>query len=148
MELKIKTEQRRHGIGSIYNAQLVISWPLFEGFSRKNRVRQARADTERQKEILRSIELETTNQVWSVYNDYQASFRRYEYGRALLEASKEAYQATRESYDNGLRTIDELLRSERDLSTARYTLIGARAELLSFSGRAGEHRASSFSAPQ
>ena len=133
----INTEQRRHGIGSIYNAQLVISWPLFEGFSRKNRVRQARANQEKQREILRAIELETTNEVWSVYNDYQASYRRYEYGVALLEASEEAYQATRESYDNGLRTIDELLRSERDLSSARYTLIGARAELLSTAARLG-----------
>ncbi|MEE3325738.1 MAG: TolC family protein [Myxococcota bacterium] len=133
----INTEQRRHGIGSIYNAQLVISWPLFEGFSRKNRVRQARANQERQREILRAIELEATNEVWGVYNDYQASYRRYEYGAALLEASEEAYEATRESYDNGLRTIDDLLRAERDLSAARYTLIGARAELLSTAARLG-----------
>ncbi|MAI26957.1 MAG: hypothetical protein CMN75_13090 [Spirochaeta sp.] len=133
----INTEQRRHGITSVYNAQLVISWPLFEGFSRKNRVRQARANQQEQKEILRAIELEATNEVWSVYNDYQASTRRYEYGVALLEASQEAYEATRESYDNGLRTIDDLLRAERDLSSARYTLIGSRAELLSTAARLG-----------
>lgn len=133
----IDTARRRHGVSSIYDAQVVITWPLFEGFSRLNRVRKARADKEIQKEILRSIELETTNEVWSVYNDYQASYRRYEYGMALLDASEEAYQATRESYDNGLRTIDELLRSERDLSSARYTLIGSRAELLSTAARLG-----------
>lgn len=133
----IDTGSRRHGFGSIYDAQVVITWPLFEGFSRLNRVRKARAETERQKEILRSIELETTNEVWSTYNDYQASYRRYEYGVALLEASEEAYNATRESYDNGLRTINELLRSERDLSSARYTLIGSRAELLSTAARLG-----------
>ncbi len=33
----------------------------------------------------------------------------------------------------GLSTIDDLLRAERDLSSARYTLIGSRAGLLSTS---------------
>ncbi|MDG2305235.1 MAG: TolC family protein [Candidatus Binatia bacterium] len=125
------------GIEGLYGAQVVITWPFFEGFSRLNRVRKARTETERQKEIFRSIEFETTNEVWSTYNDYQACCRRYEYGVALLEALEEAYNATRESYDNGLRTIDELLRSERDLSSARHTLIGSRAELLSTAARPG-----------
>ncbi len=133
----IDTDTRRHGFSSVYDAQVILSWPLFEGFSRKNRVRKAVADRERERERLRAIEIEATNEVWSIYNDYQASYRKYDYGLALLEASEEAYQATLESYDAGLRTIDDLLRSERDLAQARYTLIGARSSLLSTAARLG-----------
>ena len=128
---------RPESFNSIYEALVVIEWPLFEGFSRMNRVRTARAEREREKQRLRALELEATNQVWSVYYDYKAAYRKYEYGVALLEASDEAYEATRESFDVGLSTIDDLLRAESDLASARYTLIGARSELLSTSARLG-----------
>jgi len=51
--------------------------------------------------------------------------------------SEEAYLATGESFDVGLSPIDDLLRAESDLASARYTLIGARSELLSTSARLG-----------
>lgn len=124
-------------LNSIYQALLVVEWPLFEGFARINRVREARAERQRAAQRLRALELEATNQVWSIYNNYKAAYRKYDYGVALLAASEEAYLATRESYDVGLSTIDELLRSERDLASARYTLIGARSELLSTSAQLG-----------
>jgi outer membrane protein TolC len=130
-------EPRQESLNSIYEALVVIEWPLFEGFSRFNRVRKARAEREREKERLRALELEATNQVWSVYYDYKAAYRKYDYGVALLAASDEAYRATRESFDVGLSTIDDLLRAESDLASARYTLIGARSELLSTSARLG-----------
>ena len=131
------TGGRVQSLDSIYQATVVVEWPLFEGFSRLNRVREARANREREKQRLRALELEATNQVWSVYYDYKAAYRKYDYGIALLEASDEAYLATRESFDVGLSTIDDLLRAESDLASARYTLIGARSELLSTSAQLG-----------
>ena len=112
---------------------MVIEWPLFEGFERFNRLRKARAEQRQNVERLRELELRATNQVWSVYYDYEAAYRKYDYGVSLLAASQEAYEATRESYDVGLSTIDNLLRAERDLASARYTLLGSRAGLLSTS---------------
>ena len=128
---QLQPQHRKHSLTSVYEALVVIEWPLFEGFARFNRLRKARAQKRQDAERLRELELEATNQVWSVYFDYEAAYRKYEYGIALLEASDEAYEATRESYDVGLSTIDDLLRAERDLSSARYTLIGSRAGLLS-----------------
>ena len=128
---------RVRSLDSIYQALVVVEWPLFEGFARLNRVRKARANREREVQRLRALELEATNQVWSVYHDYKAAYRKYDYGLALLAASEEAYRATRESYDVGLSTIDDLLRAESDLASGRYTLIGARSELLSTSARLG-----------
>ena len=124
-------------LDSVYEALVVIEWPLFEGFSRMNRVKKARAERERERAKLRALELEATNEVWSVYYDYKAAYRKYDYGMALLDASNEAYQATLEAFDAGLSTIDDLLRAESDLAAARYTLIGARSELLATSARLG-----------
>ena len=133
----IQPGPRIQSLDSVYEALVVIEWPLFEGFSRLNRVRQARADRERERQRLRALELEATNEVWSVYYDYKAAYRKYDYGIALLAASNEAYAATLEAFDAGLSTIDDLLRAESDLAAARYTLIGARSELLSTSARLG-----------
>ena len=124
-------------LDSVYEALVVIEWPLFEGFSRMNRVKKARAERERERAKLRALELEATNEVWSVYYDYKAAYRKYDYGMALLDASNEAYQATLEAFDAGLSTIDDLLRAESDFAAARYTLIGARSELLATSARLG-----------
>ena len=129
----VSTGHRRHNLDSVYEALVVIEWPLFEGFERFNRLRKARAEQRQNVERLRELELRATNQVWSVYYDYEAAYRKYDYGVSLLAASQEAYEATRESYDVGLSTIDNLLRAERDLASARYTLIGSRASLLSTS---------------
>ena len=130
-------EPRQESLNSIYEALVVIEWPIFEGFSRLNRVRKARAERQREKQRLRALELEATNQVWGAYYDYKAAYRKYDYGIALLAASEEAYRATRESFDAGLSPIDDVLRAESDLASARYTLIGARSELLSTSARLG-----------
>lgn len=129
----INTTQRQQDVYSVYQALVVIEWPLFEGFKRLNRLRNARAEQRQNAARLRELELEATNQVWSVYYNYETAYRKYDYGIALLAASEEAYEATRESYGAGLSTIDELLRAERDLASARYTLIGSRAGLLATS---------------
>jgi len=129
----VNTAERQRDVYSVYQALVVIEWPLFEGFKRMNRLRNARAERRESAARLRELELEATNQVWSVYYAYQTAWRKYDYGMALLAASEEAYEATWESYGAGLSTIDELLRAERDLASARYTLIGSRAGLLATS---------------
>ena len=52
-----------------------------------------------------------------------------------LAASQEAYDANLKTYGVGLSDIVELLTAERDLATARYTLIQSRADLLTTAAR-------------
>ena len=50
--------------------------------------------------------------------------------QALVAASEESYNANFESHRHGLATITDLIGSERDLMTARYTLVQTKADLL------------------
>ena len=49
---------------------------------------------------------------------------------ATVTGRKESYKANLESHRHGLATITDLIGAERDLMTARYTLVQTKADLL------------------
>jgi outer membrane protein TolC len=116
-----------------YSAFLTFSWTLFDGFARKNRLRESEARRDAARAELTALELKTLREVWKAYADVKASFLQYDYARALIAASEDAYDAALTAYKNGLGTIVQLLTAERDLARARTTLIESRAEVLTTS---------------
>jgi outer membrane protein TolC len=116
-----------------YGAFLTFSWTLFDGFTRRNKLREAQARRDEAEATLSSLELKALREVWQAYADCKASFLQYDFGVALLAASRDAYDAALTSYQNGLGTGIELLTAERDLARARTTLIESRAEVLTSS---------------
>lgn len=113
-----------------YGAFLNFQWDLFLGFDRLNAIKEAQAERDRAIADLERLELETIAAVWRAWHDYRAAQKRDEYAVALLAASEDAYDSTLESYRHGLSTVVDLLTGERDLASARYTRIQARATLL------------------
>ena len=116
-----------------YSAFLTLSWTLFDGFARKNRLRDAQSRRDEAEAALTSLELKALREVWKAYADIKASFLQYDYAQSLLAASSDAYEATLTSYRNGLGTVIELLTAERDFARARTTLVESRAEILASS---------------
>jgi len=116
-----------------YGAFLTLSWNLFDGFERKNRLREAKARRDEAEARLTALELKTQREVWKAYADAKASFLQYDFARALLTASENDYDAALTSYQNGLGTVIELLTAERDLARARTTLVESRADVLTSS---------------
>ncbi len=116
-----------------YSALLALKWNIFTGFSRVNSVREAEAHQRASEAELRSQELTAIAEVWRAYYEFQSSRKRYDYAKALLEASNESYRALIDTYRQGLSTIVELLSAERDLANARYTMIQSTADLLTAS---------------
>jgi outer membrane protein TolC len=112
-----------------------FNWDLFTGFDRLNAVREAEANSRAARAQLAATELDAIADVWRAYYDYRAAVRKLDFAEALLAASQEAYDATQKTYDVGLSDIVELLTAERDLATARYTLVQSRAELLTTAAR-------------
>ncbi len=98
-----------------------------------NTVRQAEAQREEAGSALKSIEISAIAEVWRAYYEFEASLKKYDYARALLAASHEAYDANLDTYRQGLVTIVDLLTAERDLASARYTMIQSTADLLTSS---------------
>ncbi len=116
-----------------YSGFLTFSWTLFDGYARKNRLREAEARRDEAKAELTALELKTLREVWKAYADVKASFLQYDFAEALIAASNDAYDSALTSYRNGLGTVIELLTAERDLARARTTLIESRAEVLTTS---------------
>jgi len=113
-----------------YGAGVTLKWDIFTGFSRINSLRQAEAERDAARADLESAELEIAANVWRAYFSYRTARRKYDYAETLLAASQSSYDSNVKSYGHGLATIIDLLSAERELATARYTIIQSKAECL------------------
>lgn len=113
-----------------YSTLLRLEWDVFRGFGRENAIRAARAESERVRSELEASRIDASVEVWSAYYDYRAAIQKLAYAQTLLASAQDTYQATFDSYGLGLSDVVTLLTAERDLATARYTLVRARAEVL------------------
>jgi outer membrane protein len=116
-----------------YTAEVSMKWDLFTGLRRLNDQREAGAQRDAARAAVRSSEVDTIAQVWRAYYQFKAAAQKYDYARAILAASRDAYDANLEAYQQGLATIVELLSAGNDLANARYTLIQSKADLLTAS---------------
>jgi outer membrane protein len=113
-----------------YGALLTLRWNLFTGFDRYYGVRKATAQRNAAHSELKSLELDVVATVWRAYYDFLSAKKKYDASVALLAASQESYSSNLESHRHGLATITDLIGAERDLMTARYTLVQSKADLL------------------
>lgn len=116
--------------GHEFDTQLRLDWALFEGFARLNEVRAAEAEREASTAALDAGTLHALREAWTAYFDVQTAHRKVEFAEALLASAEEAYDATLETYRRGLGMLIDLLTAERDLASARSTVIESRADLL------------------
>ncbi len=119
----------------VWNAGLGLRWGIFEGFERRNTIREAEAEASRVRAQLEQAELETIAAVWRAYHDQRAAAKKYDYAQVLLESSREAYDSNLESYRRGLATVVDVLTAEGDLAESRYILVQSRADLLTQAAR-------------
>lgn len=113
-----------------YSTVFRLDWDVFRGFGRENALRAARADSERAASELEASRLDASVEVWSAYYDQLAARKKLAYAETLLKSSQDTYDATSRSYAMGLSDVVALLTAERDLATARYTLVRSRADVL------------------
>jgi outer membrane protein TolC len=113
-----------------YDAQLHLDWSLFAGFAHLNALRAAEAERQTSAATLTGGTLQALREAWTAYFDVQTAQRKLEFATALLDSAEEARAATLETYRHGLGTLIDLLTAERDLASARTTLVESRAELL------------------
>jgi outer membrane protein len=116
-----------------YSTLVNLRWDLFTGLRRLNDVRQAAAQRDAAQAQVQSSAIDTIAQVWRAYFEFKSALKKYDYAKAILAASQDAYDANLEAYRQGLSTIVELLSAGNDLANARYTLIQSKADLLTAS---------------
>jgi outer membrane protein TolC len=116
--------------GTIYDAQLTLSWNVFDGGNRRSRVHEAKAGEKREQDAYRSLQDKVESEVWQTYIDAQTAFRQRDAASALLHAPQDSYDQSLESYKYGVRNIVDVLATERQLAQARYEDVAARIAVL------------------
>jgi outer membrane protein len=118
-----------------YNAQLSLSWTVFDGGRRRSNLAQAKAAAQQAESLAEAAQDQIADEVWRGYADTQTALRQRVAATALLHASSISYNAALESYNYGVRNILDVLSSQRALAQARSADIAARARVLtSFAG--------------
>jgi outer membrane protein len=113
-----------------YSAMATMRWDIFTGFDRYYAVEKATAEKGAAVSDFRSVRLSVIAATWTAYYDFLSAKKKRDAAQTLLNSSEESFQANYESHRYGLATITDLITAERDLMSARYTLIQAKADLL------------------
>jgi outer membrane protein TolC len=113
-----------------WDAGLTLSWTLFDGLARENRLAKAHADQKQAQASIDAVRDQVENQVWAAYSTARTALRQQRAAAALLEAATESYNAALESYNYGLRSQIDVVSAQKTLADARSEDVTARANLL------------------
>lgn len=113
-----------------YSGFAVLSWDLFDGFQRVERVKERQAEESQARANAESTRLQATQDVWTAYNDSLKARKRVAYADSLLVSAEENFKAARAAFDNQLLNITGLVSNQSALAAARFEQAGARADYL------------------
>jgi outer membrane protein TolC len=111
-------------------AFLNLSWTVFDGGARRNRLAQADAHIREAEARVAATRDQVEDQVWTAYSNLNTAFRQREAATALLEAATQSYSAALESYNYGVRNLLDVTNAQKVLAQARSTDILARTQVL------------------
>jgi outer membrane protein len=98
---------------------LRLSAPLFEGFGRSYRIRQAEALRAGREAELGAARQDVAQAVWESYIAVRGSAEARSASRSLLDSAGQSYELASGRYRAGVGNILELLRAQSDLAAAR-----------------------------
>ncbi len=107
---------------------LVLTIPIFDGFSRTYKIRGAQAQVEQKEAELMDAEHRVLTEVVKAYADSVSSLNNLEASKSLLDAEGAVLASSRRRYDKGDADILELLKAEASLSDAKRERIRCLAE--------------------
>jgi outer membrane protein len=113
-----------------WDAKLSLTWNLFDGFARENRLAKAKADQKQAAAEVDAVRDQVENQVWSAYSTARTALRQQKAAAALLAAASESYNAALQSYNYGVRSQIDVVSAQRALAAARTADVSAHTQLL------------------
>lgn len=111
-------------------AGLVVSMPLFTGFSNFYQVKSASWLYKQEQANTRNLRLAVLNEVWHNYQNYKTAVRSYEISQTVLESAEENHRVAFRYYQVGKADILTLLDAVARLADARQNKISAFYNLL------------------
>jgi len=98
---------------------LQVTVPLFEGFTREYKVRQAKAQSEVQAFTVEEARQQVGLDVWTSYQTLQTTTRNLSNSAKLLEIASQSYAVAQRRYATGVGAMIELLNAQSALAGAR-----------------------------
>lgn len=111
-------------------ASFNLSWTVFDGGARRNRLAQSEARIRQAEAQVATTRDQIEDQVWAAYANLNTAFRQREAAAALLGAATQSYSLALESYNYGLRNLLDVTNAQKVLAQARSTEILARTQVL------------------
>lgn len=111
-----------------WSARVLVSYPLFSGFSNTFNIRKAREDEGVSRAQTEAIEQQVVLQVWTAYYRLQTAVQQVHAARDLLSSAEQSEQVALARYKEGVGTILDLLTAESALARAHAQEIQARAD--------------------
>src|SRR3984885_13434293 len=114
----------------LWNAHFSLTWDLFDGFAREQRLAKAKAEQKQAAAEVDAMRDQVENEVWSAYSTARTALRQQKAAAALLEAASSSYNAALQSYNYGVRSQIDVVSAQRALAAARTADVSARTNLL------------------
>ncbi|MCI0442362.1 TolC family protein [bacterium] len=109
-----------------YSLSLSIRFPLFDGFSRKWDVEQAKAEAESSKARAASLQQQVGLQVWRAYFALDTAAEQIRSTKRLLESAEQSFEVASGRYREGVGTILDTLAAQNALEDARAQDVRSR----------------------
>lgn len=118
--------QTAHSNTTIIGVTLTI--PLFEGFARTYKVREAQAEAEQDEVRMQDAERQVLGDVVKAHADAVAALGELDASRALLDSAQLALTSSRRRYDHGVADILEVLNAQSALTDAQQERVRSESD--------------------
>lgn len=109
---------------------LQLNWSLFEGFSKRRNLQQAKLTVQRNQWDLRQFHHSQNTEYAQAMAQYNSDLASYQMLRENLKLSEQVYQTIRKQYLAGIKTYLEVVVAESELSELRTLYIATLFQLL------------------
>ncbi|PKU21374.1 TolC family protein [Telmatospirillum siberiense] len=107
---------------------LQVTVPLFEGFQREYKVRQAKAQTEAQQASLDDTRRQVGLDVWTAYQAVQTATQNLVRSAKLLDIAQQSCTVSQRQYTIGTGSMIELLNTQSALAAAKRQKVQSLAD--------------------
>jgi outer membrane protein TolC len=116
------------GSGRSYTAGVVAQWDLWDGFSTRAKVREAKANLETAREVQRKLTLALDLEIEQARLNLAAAGERLAVSEKAVEQASESAKLTRDRFEQGLALPTQLIDSESALVAARVRRAEAESD--------------------
>ncbi|MGE8162797.1 TolC family protein [Paraburkholderia sp. NPDC080076] len=107
---------------------ITVTIPLFEGFTRTYKIRQAQAEADQSEVKIQETEQQVLREVVKAHADALSSLANLDSSAGLVRTAEAALSSSRNRYEHGVADIVELLNAQTALADAHQERIRCTAE--------------------